>query len=277
MPSATKYTLIFGATTDPEIGSNQPIRVGGWSESHFRVAFDIVPSFELDFIQLRKALLPTTQFIQGVRVTTYNLVGPVMIQTGVRIFPMNVRGGTALACDIPQMALQINARASLPTLNTVVWDFRGLPDARVVGGAYAPIGRGQYPVQPYLDYLTENAWGWVGVDKTLLKVPVLGLTAMGVLTLAGGSGLAVDDIVQLFRVKADDGTKLNGKYRVSAVNGNAYTIEGAGGKVVTKPKGRARKASLVFIDYGPMQIKGVRTHKVGAPFDPYRGRRSPAR
>ena len=276
MPTAAKYTMIFGATTVPNANSNFPPRKGGWSESHFRAATDLPVIPGAEFLLNRMALLCATQMLQAVRVTNYNLLGGRLIQTGVTVTLFNSPGGWPGTCDIPSMGLQYNFQATRPDVNNATFDFRGLPDDRVVGGEFSPLSRDGYPVNAYGDYLAANGWGWVGVDKTLPKVRVLGLSNLGVLSLSTGSGLGVGDFVTLFRVRADGGAKLNGRYQVTAVNGDNFTIQGTATNTISKANGLARKDVLKFLDYGSYTIKGVRTHKIGGPFATFRGRRRAA-
>jgi hypothetical protein len=270
----TKYTMLFTAKTLPTDGTNIAPRVGGWSESHWRTAADQTVNQQMPLITRRLALLPNTQLFIGVRVVVYNIVQGRLIQTGLTPYPLNLLGGNILACDVPSMALQINANATPPDVNNCTFDFRGVPDARVVGGEFSTSRDYSNLIAGYLGELGDNSWGWIGVDKAQPKVRVMSLSNVGVLTVGPGSGVAVGDFIQLFRVKFDGGKSANGKYLVSAVAGNEITVFGTGTNTISAPNGLARRLVLKFLDYGTMFVKGVRNHKVGGPFGKYRGRRS---
>lgn len=274
---ATKYTFLFQFQTDPAPGSNQNSRVAGWSESHWRTADDLVdPSLD-PIAGMRAALLPADSRIIGWRAVNYDLSQAKLIQTSVRIGGCNLQfGAGAIAQDVPQMALQMRGTVSGLDTNVATFDIRGIPDAKVVGGAYTATDPFDTALKNWQKQLAGFSWGFVGIDKTQKKVRVLALAA-GVLKVASGSGIVVNDTITFYRTTLDGGKKLTGKYLVTAATDPTFTLQGIDPTAtITKPNGACRRLILKFLDYASIQTVGVRTHKVGRPFFRYRGRKSAA-
>jgi len=271
-----KYSMIFSFTTAPAAGAGLPARTCSWTESHWRNAFDFTPTPNSAFFTKRCNLLPTAGRISAVRVTEYESVNSKLVQKSVRIFDVVVPGRANLECDIPQMGLQINFRASAPQVNVATTDIRAIPDARIVGGEYDNQAAYTNLVNDYCGALTEDAWGFMGIDMTAPKVRVISL-ANKVLTVGAGHGVVAGNWIKAYRVYLDGGKKLNGDFHVSAVAGNALTLDGVDADLsITKPNGLIRKVAPIFCDYGDFRIARARTHKVGRPFLPYRGRQRKA-
>lgn len=268
----TKVTMIFAFDSTPADGSGQIQRFAGWSESHWRASNDYDPSTDNSLQRARSLLLPISGVLQALRVTQYITTTGRLVQQGVKVISITGHVGTSgLACDIPSMGLQIRSNATSAT-NVANWDFRGVPDARVVGGEYSPGGPYTANLAAYLSYLDNNAWGWIGVDQTKPKVRVISLAA-NVLTVGSGSGIGAGTWIRLYRVVTDAGVKLNGTYFVSGVAGDALTLVGLPtGAAITKPNGVARWYVPVFLDYTGSALVRIRTHKVGRIFNQYRGR-----
>jgi hypothetical protein len=268
----TKVSMIFQFRSAPVDGSGQLARVAGWSESHWRTVNDVTPAIYNALAGFRTLLLPTAASLTALRVTQYGTTSGRLVQQGVQVIALDGHfGNSGLLCDIPNMGLLINSKAT-GTVNTANWDFRAVPDARVVGGEYAPGNPYTQNVANYLSYLDANAWGWVGVDLTKPKVRVISLAA-NVLTVGSGSGIAANTWVRLYRVTTDGGVKLNGTYYVSSVIGDALTLVGLPtGAAITKPNGTARWYVPIFLDYAGSSVVRIRTHKVGRIFSQYRGR-----
>lgn len=271
-----KYSIIFGFNTSPADGSNLPSRAAGWTESHWRNAFDITPNAQMNLLQARADLLSTNGSILGVRVTSYLDVNGKFVQQGVSVYPLNLPGANRLLTDIPQMALQINFKATAPDVNVATTDIRALPDARVVGGEYDNNNFYTQAVEGFCNILVNNAWGFVGIDMTKPKVRVISL-ANSILTVGAGHGVVAGNWIKLYRVRADGGARVTGDYHVSLVAGNALTLDGIADTVaVSVPNGLMRQIVPKFLDYGAFAIARVRTHKVGRNFLPYRGRQRKA-
>lgn len=267
-----KYSFLFNFESNPANGVPAVRRSASWTESHWRAAADRT-NLQLQALGTERAvLLSGNSRIELCRVTTFDLVNDKLQQKGVQIVPLGLPGTNALATDIPQMALQLKWNATAPNVNVATSDLRAIPDARVVGGEYDFQAAYNGQVQTYLNDLVDTAWGFMGINFANNKVRVLGLAA-GVLKAGAGHGLVAGNVAQLYRTISATGKKLTGLYVVDSVVGNDITLEGIDATAsITVPNGYIRRAQPIFCDYANYTIVRIRTHKVGRPFAPYRGR-----
>jgi len=269
----TKVTQLFQCGTVDKDGN--AARIGGFSESWYTDLTisdtELTPRWN-NLCRLRAALLPANCRIVGNRLAQ---VDPVGASKGYdTVFP----GTAASDNDLPQVALQFSMRAQSGFNNRQV-TLRGVPDARVVKGEYAPSQAYNAALAAYFDELTRF-WKMRAIDRTILPVKIVSISSGGLLTTEKPHGLAAEQTVQLMSVHFGDGPKVSClAYVVSApTTTTANIILPAVAHGQAGSGGRARK---YLVTYPGVTIASTEviapvavTRKVGAPFRKFRGRRT---
>jgi len=262
-----KYTMLIRQTTNTSGGSIGS-RIGGWSESVYGPD-ETVPNVALfDLLcQARAGLLTKAAAIIGQR---FQQVSP----KGRSSTGGNVRPGTQIPqSDSPQMAVLCSAFS--PTGNIRRFTLRGLPDARTIEGEYMPSVDWIAALDVYFTQL--SAWKFKARNLAASFDDIVSITDGGVFELATGiGGLGNGTLVDVLRSKTDEGNLVGGSgFKVKASTGtdNGTLIGWDHGPTTG---GRMRLTATIYCDMPRDGLTLVRTtqHKVGRPFDAFRGRAS---
>jgi hypothetical protein len=262
-----KCSLLFKATTAPTTAVETP-RTGGWSEQYiFSGSFSDAANATNSLAAARAKLLPNNTAVVGQRMQQISPAGGS--QTFRKIFP----GAAGLAQDIPQMALNYNLRAS-NGLNVLRRQIRGLPDARVVNGAYQ--GSRDYDNAIILWDVQLDNYVFIAIDKSQPKIPVVNVQLDGTFTLMEDMTFAVGDRLQAYRMVDNFKQAVKGLYPVKTRTDARHGVLDNWTAVAVVTKGFLRKyiRGPIPISGSEPALGGVTTHKVGRPFDQYVGRRS---
>ena len=276
-----KLTSIFQLTTVPQDLSRAVAHTGGWSESVW-TSLDLVPALAaFRILQTSRAtLLPATASIIGYRQTTYDLVNgrflqPTASQAGRQYFP----GVIGNLTDVPQAAIQLQLRSAGGSSSNLM--LRGIPDAMIVGGEWAPQGPYSGFMVDYQAVLVSGPWGNVGRDKTQASVRVLGgSTRSFKVSEIPVTGLIVGDYVRFNRVLSSTRLPISGAFRVTSIDAPTGSILCEGNPVgveLLPNSGTVRRDRLVYGQYSRCRVVRAVVKKVGSPFEKYRGRRSKRR
>lgn len=269
---ATKVTSFFDYHSQPDEGSPNRTRSGGWSES-FWINTDSITLENLElrhYHDARCRLMPQGASIVGVRLSQYELSGNRLIRKGAKAGDLNRPGSARLQQDIPQMALQLNA-TSVGKVNTTKLTLCALPDARVVGGEYSPSADFNVAVINFGATLRNLNAGFMGVDHTQFVSVIAGIDNGVVTTDDVLPGVVVGSYIRINRVTTNVNLPLSGSFRVSAIAGNNYTCPDLALHSANRG-GTAMRDIVVFCAYDTFKIKGVRVRKIGRPSGGYRGK-----
>jgi len=275
--SATKVTLLFGATTKDSTGNTQ--RLAGFSESYYSTLSVDNAQLKINWSNLaisRAALMPSNVSIVGGRFQKVDPVGASRQYDNV--FPSS----SSLQNDLPSVALQWTVRG-FDTFNQRSLILRGMPDARVVTGEYSPSAPFGAALVAFFNRL-RNDWTFRAIDRTVLPVKIVQIVA-GVMTTATPHGLAAGDVVNIMSTKV--GTdRIVSSYQAgvlplpTATTAGLY-LAGRGENVPDSVFGRARKALIIYVPFSitdeEILTPTAITRKVGAPFKKFRGRRTAKR
>lgn len=267
-----KVTLLFSQTTSPDGTFTGSLRTAGWSESWFvqsssfaSVVFQVTSTGGL--AQSRAGLLANTASLPYARIQQVNPVGANQLYAPGYT-------GSAGRCDLPQAALRYKVTA-VDGVSIRGVDLRGIPDDRIVGGAFSTTIAFTNALNKYRNSLF--GFGWFGQDRSVVKKDIASITTGGLVSLTGASPYAVNDVLHITRTKQDASGKIE-RFTASVASvgpgANQFTLftwpNGActGGKV--------QKQSIVFLAVDPNVNFQIRAsiRKTGRPFDLYRGRAS---
>jgi hypothetical protein len=263
--------MIFTQTTDPNFLSGIPKRTAGWTESWYREGGSnavVASAFGNGggLLDKRAQLLPATAAITGGRVQQVNPIGPLVT------FKRTVPGGAGLACDIPQIALQMEFQ-STDGLNVRTLELRGIPDARIVGGSYQPSDRYTTAISNF--YQELSSYEFPGIVQTNPRFKIMTISALGVVSLNVANPFAVGQLVRITR------STVNLTGRQKGMN-TQVTTTGPGANqfgVAAWPWGESKGGSVrldqhAFFPVKPTPIADplATTRKAGRPFGEYRGR-----
>jgi len=263
-----KMTMLMELQTNPS-GTSVGARIGGWSESwYWDNALTVGKSAFQNLCQKRAALLPTSARVTGQR---YQQVGPSVgaSQIDSRIYP----GLSATATDVPQMAILVKVGATGGLNNIRNWVMRGLPDARVVEGEYAPSVAFTTAFTAYANALS----GFLFRGKNLAadQAEINFIDANGVATLNGPLATSAGTMVQIKRTIDANEHSFSGRFKVGTgptssvvplINWQAGLTQG----------GIMQLYQIIYpnVDISNVTLGRVIVKKVGRPFTGYRGRRS---
>lgn len=275
--TATKVTLLFGASTKDSTGNTQ--RLAGFSESYYSTLGIDNPTLKLNWNRLanaRAALMPANVSIVGSR---YQQVDPVGASRQYdNVYPPS----SSIQNDLPQVALQWTVR-SFTTFNQRSLILRGMPDARVITGEYSPSPTFGAALIQFFTELRNN-WQFRAIDRTVLPVKIVQIVA-GVMTTVSPHGLVAGDVVNIMSTKVRPEGVVR-SYEAGVLPGGTATtaplyLAGRGENVPDSDFGRARKALTIYpffaITDDEVLTPTAITRKVGAPFKKFRGRRTAKR
>lgn len=269
-----RITTLFGLTTSPTQPADAQAHSAGWSESFWSNGSISLASW-LPYATMRANLLPSQAQIIGFRQQTYTIDGNKLLPGGSQVFKRIVPGASGLACDVPQLGLELSGQgAGVP--NTSRFVLRGIPDGIAVNGEYTPTPAFKNALSTMMaQFIGAPPYGFIGRDLSQVPQRVVSINA-GVLTTGGIIAGVVNGstFVRLHRVMADDGDTVSGTFLVTAGAGTAaLTLQGLA-KTVSKSNGTARLDKIAFIPYGAMSTGRILVKKVGRPSSSYRGRAS---
>jgi len=269
-----RYDMLLQLTTSPTQAGKAIAHSGGWSESHWRA--DLLPPSNVNIQRLlnaRAACLPRQAAMIGLRIGTFTLAGNKVLP-GPTSITRFLKPGGAFDCDVPQMGLELSG--STGGANSSRFTMRGIPDAQVVNGEYAPSVAFKNRVQEYMNSLSGNNWAMLGRVLSNPTYRIVGITGLGVATFTAAPAVAVGDYMRLLRTKDEDQFPVEGAFYVSAVVGNTVTYANFPA-VVVRDSGNARKDEVAIYSFLDVNTSRVVVRKVGRPFEQYRGRRSKRR
>lgn len=265
-----KCTMLFGYASNAA-GASVVTRTAGWSESIYQVGTSI-PTVRAQFEVLcrkRAALLPDKCALIGQR---YQIVNPVGASQS---FDTQFPGSGLRPADIPQMALLVKLIGSA-TRNTRAMMLRAIPDAMVIDGEYVPDSNYRSLVTVLMNELSGGAWSFRARDLGQPQFPILSIAQTGtdgIVTAEVDVPYVVGDFVRILKTRNVGDRAVGGRFRVSAATGgNVFTLQNF--TLGNTTKGQVRKDLVIYPNVGSATPVRISTHKVGRPFNAYRGRRS---
>lgn len=270
----TRFSYIFGVTTEAVDPSESSPHSGGWSESWW---MDGDVGFE-EWVHrlglIRSAMLPKQAQIFGIRRALYTIAGNKLIPRGTSSIKVRMPGSGLLECDLPQVALQI--AATCPDGNTSRATLRGMPDSIMVKGEYAPTADFKGKVTRYLNYIITQSWGFIGRDLTKPTAKIVSANPQGQIALQGAIGAQVNDTVRLLNVRDEEGNPVIGTFPVTAVGngGLLLTVANWPADTIVTNSGGVRVDAVKFLNINDAVVSRAVVRKIGAPFEKYRGRAS---
>lgn len=243
-------------------------RVAGWSETWYTAGtFGAAAIAFINTIAARAALLSAAAKCIGLRVQVPG--GQTYAQT------LSVPGSAGSLQDVPMMA--VNLKVYSPTNpNTKIFQLRGVPDATVVLGAYAPSANFTANLSAYIKNVSDNNMCWQAINRTTPQVNIVSIAADGTFVFAGAVTYAQGDYIQVMRARNVNGVRVSGKFyvatKVDAQNGKFANW--VSGQVLGN--GKVRPVSIIYplVSNAPPVVLGITTRKVGRPFGLYHGRRT---
>lgn len=276
MANFAKGTLLFAVTTDPDDRVTASPHSGGWSESHWGNVNPIVLPFLQQLAQRRANMLPAECSVIGWRNEIFTLTGNKLFPVGATSGRFQYPGMQTPNMNLPQDSLMVSAVTDAAP-NATRFNLRGLPDYVIQKGEYQPSPNFKTQFTNYANELINSRWGFIGRVKTGASARVNSIN-VGVVTLNGAVGGVVNEsYLILNRVYDSNGNPVTGKFLITLIAGNAYTVEGLAGVSVTIPSGTARIDSLAFYQYTEITPNRAVIRKIGRPFEQYRGRASARR
>jgi len=256
-----KVTQIFGQSTRLQ-------RQSGWSETWYLDSSESEALTKADALNKRRSgFLTRAALISNTRIQVVG--GRSRL---VRIAYPGVLGADQ---DIPQMAL--SAIVSGQGVNNVKnFQLRGIPDGNVDGGEFSPTQGFTNAFAAYGASLVQQGFRFRAIDLAQAQVGIVGITALGVFSLAAPLVFAVGDYLQLLRAKNTGGVSVAGTYYVSErVDGqNGTFLNWTGGTVALKGKARVKTYIYPLVATNTLEALQISTRKVGRPFNLYHGRAS---
>jgi len=266
-----KMTMLFELATNVTSASSGG-RVGGWSESwYYDGVLGIGRPLFGTLCARRAAMLPTGARIVGQR---FQQVSPNVgaSQVASTVFP----GSASTAADVPQMAILVKVLAGGGLANIRNWAMRGLPDARVIEGEYAPSVAFTTAFAQFVTALAPFSFRAIQLDAPQQEINFI--DENGIMNLLDTMTLGDGDLVKVMRTRDENGQSVSGIFKVGTgttssvkplVNWTAGFTNG----------GRARKQVVIYplIGSAGATLGRVVVKKVGRPFSGYRGRRSARR
>jgi len=265
--------MLFQLTTQPPENTTIGPKTAGWSES-FWFTSDILLNTQawINVLQRRASMLPQNSAIVGHRFSRYEISGNRLIPKGSVAADLNYVGSSRRVTDVPSMCLQLNCTAVGKSNRNRV-NCVGIPDSEVVGGEYAATAAYQRLVEQFTTEVLRSGACFLGRDMLAPTSKIASIDA-GVVTLDNAlAGAVVGSYLRLSRVRTSLNLPLSGAFRVAAVAGTAYTLQGLG-NISAERSGTARLDLAVLCQYESLQVAQIRNRKVGRPSKGYRGRSS---
>jgi len=272
-----KVSMIFQYASSPQNPAVASVHTGGWSETLWSILAAGTPLRNriTNWAQRRSLLLGSTVSIIGYRLQEYTLNGNRLIPGGTSAAALRYPGFPGSTTDIPQMSIEVKSSAT-DKANSRKANLRGVIDGCVTGGEWNPNPAYDLAMTAYLSLLQNGQWYFPGRDLSQPTMRVVTVEA-NVLRVDLNLGVVVGDYVRFLRVRDVDGLPVSGSYRVSAVAGNALTLDGLKAGLVVPPNGTVRKDVVAMCQIASAEVTRVNVRKIGRPTEGYRGRRSKRR
>lgn len=270
----TRFSYIFGITTEADDRESASPHSGGWSESWWQPADAGFEDWVVRLGTLRATILPKQAAIVGIRRALYTIAGNKLIPRGTSSMKILLPGNPARECDLPQVALQCAFTG--PLGNTSRATLRGMPDDVMSKGEYRPNADMKGRVTRFLNEIVSQTWGFIGRDLSKPVAKITSISSLGVAKLEGNIGAQVNDFVRLLNVRDDTGTAVTGVFQVTATDlgGAQLTLANWPAGVVVMGSGGMRVDAAAFVNINGAEVSRAVVRKIGAPFEKYRGRAS---
>ena len=270
----SRLSTIIQVTTSPTDLTVARAHTGGWSESIWTTlnANAYRPLWSI-MQQKRALLLPLAASIVGFRTQIYTISTNKILPGGAVSGRLQVPGTNSNKTDLPQVSLQLSTTgAGVPNTNRLV--LRGIPDDVMKNGEYQPDSVFKGLVTQFATSLLGNNFGFVGRDLSQLSVRVEAIAGTSItVDQIPGTGLDQGDYVRLNRVIGDNGSPIQGVFKVNSVNGRVLVMTQTVGNL-SKPSGTLHRDLLAYFAFGSITPIRAVVKKIGRPFESYRGRRS---
>jgi hypothetical protein len=273
-----KYTMVFQLTTAPTNLTRAIPHTGGWTESVWASVdtSQVQRAFDL-LLTRRRTILPPQASIVGYRVQNYTIAGNKLIPGGARSGSLQNPGNSALACDLPQVSLDIKLFNPSRVAGSR-YVIRGMPDTCMINGEYQPTSSFAGLVTQFANQFTNGIWIIIGRDRTQPAQRVVGLNGASVDVDALIPGVGAEDFIRFLRVYDDSGNPVKGVFRVTAAPvGLRYVVAPAPNRLLTGASGLVRKDAIGIAAITEWEVSRARVKKIGRPSQGYRGRRSKVR
>lgn len=269
----TRFSFLFQLTTAPNNREVSISHTGGWSEQH--VWPGVLPINHERVIELasrRAALLPSAAQLVGIRRSTFQTNGNKIVPGGSQTSNFRRPGGSWVT-DLPQVSLSLSAIGEGGG-NTSRQVLRCVPDAFMVKGEYEPSAAFTTALGRYTQALVDHNWGFMGRNLSSPKLAVF-FVLDNQIKFGADLGVAVGGFIRLLNVRdSNTGNALDGTFRVTAIAGTTYTVEGLPQGAEAHNSGFGRVDEIVLVNIGEVLVGRACVRKIGRPFESYRGRAS---
>jgi len=268
--------LMNAQTLQPGTDANE--RTAGFSDGWYDSGADdqrLLPK-DQQLINLRAALLPSSSSVVGYRISQLDAYGR---STGKsRVYKMAVAGGESGETGDPRQALQYTCFSQGAT-NELQLYIQNPPAARIKTGSYYGLAAWETKIKAYIDHVAAAGYRFYAFDQTQPVSPIVGISALGVITLSRHNVYAPGNFVRALRCK----TVLRGHFRANADGYEVATSDGLTVTVHGWDQGECTGGSLTLwekylatpiLDAFAKSHPAVSTRKVGRPFFLFRGRAS---
>lgn len=244
---------------------------GGWSETWFRDGSDIAAGKNAltHYINDRLGICAPTVSSNGLRVSVVE--NPAIVT--------HLQGGDpgtfASGRDITNAALMAEA-VSATYERRQLW-LRGVPDAMIVGGQYAPTTPYGTAIQVFFQTIKDEAFAIRSIKRANPLQPIATISTTGLVTLVADPGWDRGMMLKFFRARFDNGTAIRKSYLIGA------KVDPLNYQLLGWPAGRTalnvRARWLDYLLFRPTNIFVSRagTRRTGRPFGQPVGRRRVAR
>jgi len=267
-----KVSMLFNGLTGTSASQVNVRTAFGFSETWYWDGTEAAAeAAAMTLVRARVNILAANVQLYGIRIGD-----PTSGKSYIR-YPGSYPGGPATNgnANLPIDAALCYVTAGAPTVKKNFF-FHCLPDTWVESGNLLTEHR--TAVRTVLNAL--NGWCFMAYSRAQQPIPIMSISAAGVMTLEENVTWPRGTIVILNKVKDIYGRSIRGNWRVSvgAANTNSVTLANWPNREVVN-KGKARRYLQVPVQVNAQSVRdvvGARGRKCGRPFGSPRGR-SPAR
>lgn len=263
-----KVDLLFRQQTNQSQTTDKISRTAGWSEGWYRSDADgQIVARTMELCEARARMLTPSAEIIGQR---YRIVGGGSSTSGRRF-----KGSQNILADMPMVALLLSVE-SKTSQNTRRWMARGVPDARIVEGEYSVSQAMTDAINDYASVLDVRGFLFAARELDAIAANVISVDANGNIHTATPHGFVVSNRLRFLRVRRDASDRaISGTWYVETVT-DSFHFKVGGWTAGPAHGGRVRfdAGDYFAVDGSSLTVVRATTHKVGADFFRYRGRRS---
>jgi len=275
--TVTRVSFLFQMNTEPQNPAAAMSHAAGWSEGWWaNLQLPSSHEFLRRYAEKRATLLPSQAAIIGFRLAYYDISGNALLPKGTQTGKFRYVGASTLHCDLPQVALELNA-STQGGPNTTRFVLRGMPDDVMKRGEYDPPRAFSTRMNAFMEFLVSASanLGWIGRNIGATTVRINSITDAGLVTTDGDAGGTPGvSWLRILRCRDTQGANVSAAYRIlTHPTATTYTIAGWEGQTV-EASGLARIDTVQFFDVNGVKIGRAIVRKVGRPFESYRGRAS---